>query len=1163
MVARKSSSGNNASALDLRAILPILQALKRGDFSNRAPEDLAGAEGQVAKALNDLIDMHQALVTDLSEMSSAIQNGSMDKRIARNRRRGGWLDSIVSMNAIADALASHANDIVNVVSAVSEGNLNRKMALNGGGVGMTGDYRRHAEAVNDMVERLHALGSEVTQVVRALGVDGELGKRMRVRDASGAWKDLTEAVDLLSSNLTSQVRSISGVAAAVTKGDYSKSVQFETQGELAVLRDNVNEMIASLAASITINEQQNWLKSNLATFAEMLHGQRDLTTVSQLVVSELARAIDAQFGAFYLVEKFGNNPRLRLSGTYAYRKQGSVEDGFMMGEGLIGQCALEKRQIELKSVPSDYFQVNSGLGQSIPSHVLISPILHENEVKGVVEFGSFHEFTEIERGLLSSVLDTLGTIILRIQARERTEELLVQSQRLTEELQNQQEELQQTNEELEEKAREVSQQKEEVDRKNVEIEKARRDLFEKAQELALTAKYKSDFLANMSHELRTPLNSLLILSQQLVENPGSNLTEKQVEHANIIFESGRDLLSLINEVLDLAKVESGTMPTDIADVSLGSVQRRLEQGFKAEAEEKGLIYRSDFPDELPGSIRTDEKRLMQILRNLISNAIKFTETGEISLLVRRVSDGWPPTSKALNNSDSVFAFSVSDTGIGVEARQQKLIFEAFHQVEGGNSRRYGGTGLGLSISREIAHFLGGDLVVESVVGQGSTFTLFLPERWQSSETQTILAGFGVDTPSLRPPIRSTPSRAKPQDDRDALGSRQRKLLIVDDDTSFAGIVMEMAQKKGFDVLIATTGAEGLELARKHVPDAITLDLQLPDMHGWVVLDQLKHSSELRHIPVHVLSVEERLERALQIGAIDVMTKPVSARALEDSISRIAKFIGRKERRLLVVEDDAVQRNSIIELIGDEDVVTEGVEDGEAALKALRRKTFDCLVLDLKLPGMTGFELIQAIRDDEALAKTPIVVYTGQELSQREEAQLRQLTGSIIVKDARSPERLLDETALFLHRVEANLSERKQKILRELYQSDPTLAGKKILIIDDDARNIFAATTILERYDIQVVHAESGQEGIEILEASDNIDAILMDIMMPEMDGYEAIRRIRANNRFESLPIIALTAKAMPEDRSKCIDAGASDYIIKPVDAPQLISLLRVWLYNSR
>lgn len=990
------------------------------------------------------------------------------------------------------------------------------------------------------------------------------------------------------------MRSIGEVATAVTSGEYGQSVTVEARGEVALLKENINKMIVTLADTTRVNQEQDWLKSNLTRFTRMLQGQRNLLGVARQIMSELAKVIGAQHGVFYMNEKTaegadGDAVRLKLYAAYAYKERKNVASEFRLGEGLVGQCALEKERIVLSNVPADYIQVNSGLGQATPLNIAVVPVVFEGDVKGVVELASFQEFTPTQLSFLEQLFESLGIVIASIEAAQRTE-LLQQSQGLTEELQTQQEELQQTNEELEETARQVTRQKSEVERKNQEVELAKASLEEKAEQLALTSKYKSEFLANMSHELRTPLNSLLILSQQLTDNPEENLSDKQVEFARTIHASGNDLLALINEVLDLAKIESGTMGVEPAEVGIDGLTKYINRSFRQMALEGELDFEITVGDDVPSAIVTDNWRLQQVLRNLLSNAFKFTDKGNVTLQIERVQSGWSPGSHTLSAADDVVAFRVVDNGIGIPESQQRLVFEAFQQAEGGTNRKYGGTGLGLSISREIATLLGGELRVESTPGEGSTFTLYLPRVYrevQSRSARTAPAQRPSNPAPESPRLHtsSAPPKALPfgderrtgagtsrgmpvvtsgivPDDRDGIEEGDRTLLVVEDDEKFARILVDHGRAKGFKVLAALTGQEDLALAARFKPDAITLDLKLPDADGWVILDRLKHDPNLRHIPVHVVSGDEKVSSALGRGALAYLQKPVEQGALDAALASIADFVDRKVKQLLVVEDDDDQRESIVELIGNSDVETTAVGTATEALTLLEEGHFDCMVLDLKLPDMSGFELVKLIRDDEALMALPIVIYTGRDLTEEEETALKRLTETIIVKGAQSPERLLDETALFRHRVEAKLPEVKRKMIRKVYQSDPQLEGKTVLIVDDDVRNIFATTSVRERHHMQVLHAENGLQGLKVLEENSGIDLVLMDIMMPETDGYEAMRTIRANETHKKLPIIALTAKAMKGDREKCIRAGASDYIVKPLDSEQLLSLLRVWLYRS-
>ncbi|HEX2218464.1 MAG TPA: response regulator, partial [Gemmatimonadales bacterium] len=670
-----------------------------------------------------------------------------------------------------------------------------------------------------------------------------------------------------------------------------------------------------------------------------------------------------------------------------------------------------------------------------------------------------------------------------------------------------------------------------------------------------------------------PLNSLLILSQILTENAEGNLTPKQVGFAQTIHSSGSDLLDLINDILDLSKIESGTMAVDVTTVPFADVRKFVDSTFRQVADLKGLQFRVEVDPALPPALQTDNKRLQQVLKNLLSNAFKFTERGSVSLEARLATSGWNREQEILNAASAVVAFSVRDTGIGIPREKHGVIFEAFQQGDTGTSRKYGGTGLGLSISRQITRLLGGEIRIESEPGVGSTFTLYLPVIYPLQPVEEVAAAQALDGDALTEAEGKTVPTAASRvvlapiverevaDDRGTIREGDRILLIAEDDPHFAQILLDLARDRGFKGIVANRADRALMLAREYQPTAVTLDLRLPDADGWTILDRLKHDPGTRHIPVHIISVEENWQRGLRLGAIDFLVKPASKESLSEALTTLHEFVDRPVKRLLVVEDDAAARQSIVELIGDGDVHTTAVGSGEEALSRLQTERFDCMVLDLGLPDMTGFQLITRVKSEIGLRKLPTIVYTGKQLTKREEAELRRLAESLVIKDAGSPERLLDETALFLHRVTARLPEGKRRLLEHLHRSDPTLAGRKVLIVDDDVRNIFALTTFLERSDMKVTYAESGREGIARLQEAGDIDIVLMDVMMPQMDGYETMRAIREQPRFRQLPIIAVTAKAMKGDREKCIEAGASDYIAKPVDMDQLLSLLRVWLYR--
>jgi CheY-like chemotaxis protein len=727
------------------------------------------------------------------------------------------------------------------------------------------------------------------------------------------------------------------------------------------------------------------------------------------------------------------------------------------------------------------------------------------------------------------------------------------------ELQARQSELQNTNEQLGTKAQLLAEQNAEVERKNAEVEQARYALEEKAAELALTSKYKSEFLANMSHELRTPLNSILILSQQLAENVAGNLSGKQIEFSRNINSSGSDLLNLINDILDLSKIESGTVSVDIEEIPFAGLRENIDRNFRHVAEAKNLPFNVWFADDLPRGMTSDPKRLQQILKNLLSNAVKFTSQGHVDVRVSLAKQGWTPDHPMLSAAPQVLSFAIEDTGIGVAPEKQRLIFEAFQQADAGTSRKYGGTGLGLAISRELAMLLGGEIKLASVHGRGSTFTLYLPLHYPGPyEPRTRDTSAKTSRSLAALPIAR---EAQVEDDRDDIRDGDPVLLIIEDDSHYARILLGLARDKGFKGIVAAKGAMGIALARQYRPTAISLDIFLPDLLGWTVLNQLKLDPMTRHIPVQIVTLEEERQHGLAHGAFSYLVKAPTTAGLEAAFDRIKEFTAPRAKRLLIVEDNEIERQSIVELLGYNDIEVETVATGGEALAALLGRTFDCVVLDLRLPDMSGFELLAKMHKEPTLADVPVVVFTGRELSVEEQLELKAMAKSIVLKDVRSPERLLDETSLFLHRVVTNLPAEKQAMLERLHGSSEVLRGRKILVVDDDARNIFALTSVLENHEMEVVSATSGKGAIDLIQNDPDLSLVLMDIMMPDMDGYETMREIRRRPEFRTLPIVALTAKAMKGDREKCLDAGASDYIAKPVNTDQLLSLMRVWLFR--
>ncbi|WP_442886462.1 HAMP domain-containing protein [Edaphobacter sp. HDX4] len=1143
----------------VRNIAEVTTAVARGDLSRKITVDVKGEILELKNTINTMVDQLNAFAGEVTRVAREVgTDGKLGGQAEVPGVDGTWKDLTDNVNVMAFNLTGQVRGIVKVVTAVADGDLTQKLTVNA-----KGEVAALAETINNMTDTLAIFADQVTTVAREVGVEGRLGGQANVPGASGTWKDLTGNVNLLADNLTNQVRAIAEVATAVTKGDLTRSIQVEALGEVAELKDNINTMIDNLRLTTDRNNEQDWLKTNLARFNGMLQGQRDLATVGRMLLSELVPLVNAQQGLIYRMNEEDAHTLVLLS---AYSGAPDMQqERIALGEGLIGQCALEKRRLLIHDLPSGTLPIRSGLFEAVPRNVIVLPVLFEDRVKAVIELGTLHSFTVSHMAFLEQLTSSIGIVLNSIGVTMQTEALLSQSQQLAAELQTQQTELQTTNEQLAQKAQQLAEQNAEVERKNQEIEQARRALEEKAKELALTSKYKSEFLANMSHELRTPLNSILVLGQQLTDNPDGNLTPRQVEFARTIHGAGTDLLNLISDILDLSKIESGTVSVEAEEIFFTSMLEMLARPFRHDAENRKLSFEIEVDRGLPRSLVTDSKRLQQVLKNLLSNAFKFTEKGSVKLKVSSVSSGWSNDHPILSGAGNVIAFEVTDTGIGIPQEKQRIIFEAFQQADAGTSRKYGGTGLGLAISRELASLLGGEIQLRSTPGEGSTFTLYIPQTYVGPAAGFVLPARAEAMPHA---VRlSLPPSATEQiidhvtDDRESIQPGDDTLLIVEDDPHFARLLRDMAREKGFKVLVAMRGSEALAFAREFRPIAVSLDVFLPDMLGWAVLNHLKQDPTTRHIPVQMLTMDGGWHHGLSRGAFAYVVKPTTTEELSRAINRLKEFSAPRRKKLLIVEDNPAEQISICALLGHNDIDVEVVDSGGAALAALERESFDCAVLDLRLPDMTGFQVLEKIHRSEKFPELPIVVFTGKDLSPEEDARLRTLARSVVVKDVESPERLLDETALFLHRLVSDLPPEKQKMLDQLHRSDEALVGAKVLVVDDDVRNIFALSSVLERRGMEVLTAGTGREAIDTLSKTPGVSIVLMDIMMPEMDGYETMQVIRQNPQFHRLPIIALTAKAMTGDREKCLEAGASDYMAKPVNTDQLLSGLRTWLHR--
>lgn len=987
------------------------------------------------------------------------------------------------------------------------------------------------------------------------------------------------------------VLELSAAAERISGGDLEEDIKVSARNEIGELAETFNLMVQNLRKSRDRAVAQDHLKTGESELNKAMHGVQDVTILGNNIISCLADFLGAQIGALYMVEKPDS---LRMIGSYAYKRLKNDSSKFKVGDGLVGQAALEKKPIVLSQCPADYITIHSGLGEAVPTTILVYPLIKDENVLGVIELGSFEVFGDEQIGFLDEIGRSIAVTLNAAKDQARTRQLLAETQRQSEQLtaqqeamtaaneqlRTQQEELQSTNEELEEQTQRLrvseeslqSQQEELrvsneepeeknrlLERQSLEVDKARRNSEVKAEELAVASKYKSQFLANMSHELRSPLNSLLLLADSLKRNRDGNLNTEEVESAMIIHESGTDLLNLINEILDLSKIEAGRMDLNYEQVEVADIADAMRKSFSHLAEEKGLAFDVTVEKELPNHIFTDRQRLEQILRNLLSNALKFTEQGTVSMIFGRTGDHIDLKTEGLTEKNS-FSIAVADTGIGLAADKQKLIFKAFQQAEGGTARPYSGTGLGLAISKELSLLLGGEINLQSELGTGSTFTLILPlelsanktaRRSKSGSAKEQVEGSLLET-------HKTPGTHF-DDDRNNLRKGESVVLVIEDDLPFADVLYKHAHEHHFHCLVASSGEEGVKLAEKYEPTAITLDLKLPGMDGWQVLARLKENSSTRHIPVHIISASEQDADSIRRGAIGHLTKPVNRQELEKVFKAIEKRSSKRLKRLLVVEDSKAYSQVIVNLMKEMDISIDTVESGKSALDMIGKGNYDCVVLDLKLKDMDGDELLQKLGRDQSTAIPPVIVYTSLELSREKEMELREYASSIILKDSRSHGRLLDEVTLFLHSVRNETPDDKRLIAGGLYDTDEMLVNRKMLVVDDDMRTMFALSKLLSSKGLHVLKAENGHKALELLEKEADIGLVLTDIMMPDMDGYELIRRIRAQQQFKELPVIALTAKAMKEDRENSLAVGASDYLPKPVDRERLLSMLRVWL----
>ncbi|UXI77209.1 HAMP domain-containing protein [Streptomyces vinaceusdrappus] len=1035
----------------VRNVAQVATAVAKGDLSQKITVDARGEILELKNTINTMVDQLSAFADEVTRVAREVgTEGRLGGQAHVPNVAGTWKDLTDNVNSMANNLTGQVRNIALVTTAVARGDLSKKIDVDA-----RGEILELKTTINTMVDQLSAFADEVTRVAREVGTEGRLGGQAEVEGVSGTWKRLTENVNELAGNLTRQVRAIAEVTSAVAEGDLTRSVNVEASGEVAELKDNINSMVESLRETTRANQEQDWLKTNLARISGLMQGHRDLPVVAELIMDELVPLVSAQYGAFYLAEDGESGPELRLVGSYGYPEDSTRPTRIAFGRTLVGQAARSRRTIVVDELPPGYVTISSGLGEVVPTALVLVPIVVEGQVLGVIELASVAPFTQIHRDFLEQLMETIGVNVNTIVANARTDELLAESQRLTAELQArsaelqvQQEELQRSNAELEDKASLLAAQNRDIEAKNLQIEQARQELETRAQQLSLASKYKSEFLANMSHELRTPLNSLLILAQLLAQNPSRNLTPKQVEYAGIIHSAGSDLLQLINDILDLSKVEAGKMDVSPERVTLRQLIEYVEATFRPMTTQKGLEFTVTTAAGAPADLLTDDSRLRQVLRNLLSNAVKFTERGGVELAVEPAPDDEVPA--GVVRGGAVVAFRVKDTGIGIPEQHLESIFGAFQQADGTTSRKYGGTGLGLSITREIAQLLGGAVTVDSTPDRGSTFTLFLPVARPDFEE---LLGHGAEAVPAESPA-----------------------------------------------------------------DVLDRPAAVPELTGG-------H----RRRPRRLLVVEERPRGLLTLVAESVVADLTHGR------------------------DDAGDRPPL-------DVITAvGAQEAAGALAA---EPCHCVVLELGMPDAEASRFLRALRGDSALASVPVLVHSGHRADAALEEDLRSGAQGGALEFLSSLDELRERIALHLAAEEPGdvLSlVRPEEPQRLAAHPEDSPAGRTVLVVDDDARNLFALSGILELHGFRVLHAENGRRGIETLMDHPEVDLVLMDVMMPEMDGYTATEEIRRMPRYAELPIIAVTAKAMPGDREKSLASGASDYVTKPVDTQDLIACVRRWL----
>ncbi len=1262
----------------IQQITVTVRAISLGNLSQRISLSTNGDMEVLKDSVNDLIDFMKAFSTQLTRVTKEIgTEGLLGTQVVIPNAAGIWKDLSADVNLMANNLTRQVRSATLVVSSVVKGSLMERIDMEA-----KGEMKELRDTINQMVDYLKLFSDETNHLLGDIINEGKLGGQAVVPGAAGVWQNFLGSFNLLANTMTWQVREINKVSSALASGNFTSKIEGQFSGESLGLKNNINAMVDSFANLVKAaneiangkmevempirsdedmlgkalytmtnnlrriskeNEDESWIKTGQSGLSDSMRGEQNVVQLAKSIIIYLSKYVHGEVGVLYLLEDKGEEPLLKLTASYAYTRRKNLNKSFHLGEGLVGQAALERETIVVtEASQEENFPVTSGTLVQTPRSIVVQPFVLNKKLVGVLEIGSMNHFTDHDLSLLKLVADNIAIAINSAKDRQKMKVLLDESQRQSDELMEQQQKmkeqsdiLKRTNEELEIRTSDLEQQKEEVIAAQADIER-------KAKDLEIANKYKSEFLANMSHELRTPLNSLLILAKELGKNEKKNLSEEQVKDVNIIYEGGVDLLNLINDILDLSKIEAGRMTANLVDVNMQDIVISLNNQFAHVARQKNIDFKIEVENGVE-SLITDQQRLEQILKNLLSNAIKFTNQGEVRLSIAR-----PLNALNIRNQtympDEVLMFTVADTGIGIEENKQTMIFEAFQQADGGLSRQYGGTGLGLTISRQIASLLGGEIGLKSQVGEGSEFTLYLPLSHKIGQTEPysetldatrapydaftdtsqLLGGTAASgsrssgTPASaasRPSVSGTvmtagrdsrlsgtpasaasrpstsgivtaatrDSRASGatasaagqsspkanaslsellQDDREQIVPGDHSILIIEDDSHFADILKKEIHNHGIKVIVTNRGEEGLELAARYLPDGIILDLRLPDINGLLVLDRLKFKLETRHIPVHVFSVEDEEPEILEKGAIGFLSKPVTRKDIESAIQKIENIYNSGVKEILVIEDNKASQESIVRLLENRDIRITASDTGSDALSLLGKQHFDCVILDLTLPDMTGFDVLKELQDT-GQKNVPVIVYTGKELTKEEITELNKYTHSIIIKGVISPERLLDEVSLFLHSLSTHLSEEQQRIVAKLHDPEELLKERKILIVDDDMRNIYALSKKFTDIGMEVFTAENGAVSLQMLKDNPDIEIVIMDVMMPVMDGLEAIKQIRKQSQYKKLPILSLTAKAMAEDKEQCMAAGASDYLTKPLDMDQLISLIRIWLYKNK